>query len=248
MLRLSGHVLRGISVRNDTTGIKNILYHVKDQHWRSEITHCNVPMLCETTKRNASNKPSPKGPSKAPPIYPHGGKAYKLSEYRKYSPFHYPGQSTAEWVVARLDDLVNWGRKGSIWPLTFGLACCALEMMHYAAPRYDMDRYGMVFRGTPRQTDVIIVAGTVTNKMAPILRKTYDMMPDPKWVVSMGSCANGGGYYHYTYSTVRGCDRIVPVDIYVPGCPPTAEALLYAMLQLQRKVKRMQVVQNWYRH
>ncbi|CAG9789121.1 unnamed protein product [Diatraea saccharalis] len=114
--------------------------------------------------------------------------------------------------------------------------------------RYDMDRFGMVFRGTPRQTDVIIVAGTVTNKMAPIFRKTYDLMPEPRWVVSMGSCANGGGYYHYTYSTVRGCDRIVPVDIYVPGCPPTAEALLYGMLQLQKKVKRMRVVQVWYRH
>ncbi|XP_061384622.1 NADH-quinone oxidoreductase subunit B 2-like isoform X3 [Danaus plexippus] len=157
-------------------------------------------------------------------------------------------RSTVEWVVARADDILNWGRKNSLWPLTFGLACCALEMMHYAGPRYDMDRFGMVFRGTPRQTDVIIVAGTVTNKMAPILRKTYDLMPDPKFVVSMGSCANGGGYYHYTYSTVRGADRIIPVDIYVPGCPPSAEALLYAMLQLQKKVKRMRMVQTWYRH
>ncbi|KOB77570.1 NADH-ubiquinone oxidoreductase 20 kDa subunit [Operophtera brumata] len=181
-------------------------------------------------------------------VPPHGAKAPTLGENRKYSPFHFPGQSRGEWVVARLDDILNWGRKNSIWPLTFGLACCALEMMHYAAPRYDMDRYGMVFRGTPRQTDVIIVAGTVTNKMAPILRKTYDMMPEPRWVVSMGSCANGGGYYHYTYATVRGCDRIVPVDIYVPGCPPTAEALLYAMLQLQKKVKRMRILQVWYRH
>ncbi|XP_037294128.1 LOW QUALITY PROTEIN: NADH dehydrogenase [ubiquinone] iron-sulfur protein 7, mitochondrial-like, partial [Manduca sexta] len=157
-------------------------------------------------------------------------------------------QTKAEWVLARADDILNWGRKNSLWPLTFGLACCALEMMHYAGPRYDMDRFGMVFRGTPRQTDVIIVAGTVTNKMAPVFRKTYDLMPDPKWVVSMGSCANGGGYYHYTYSTVRGMDRIVPVDIYVPGCPPTAEALLYGMLQLQKKVKRMKSLQMWYRH
>ncbi|KAL0869381.1 hypothetical protein ABMA27_007622 [Loxostege sticticalis] len=185
---------------------------------------------------------------KHPPVPPHQNKADVPGEFRKYSPFHYPGQSKGEWVVARLDDLLNWGRKNSIWPLTFGLACCALEMMHYAAPRYDMDRYGMVFRGTPRQTDVIIVAGTVTNKMAPILRKTYDMMPEPRFVVSMGSCANGGGYYHYTYSTVRGCDRIIPVDIYVPGCPPTAEALLYGMLLLQKKIKRMRVVQVWYRH
>ena len=106
---------------------------------------------------------------------------------------------------------------GSIWPLTFGLACCAVEMMHIAAPRYDMDRFGVVFRASPRHADVIIVAGTVTNKMAPALRKVYDQMPDPKWVISMGSCANGGGYYHYSYSVVRGCDRIIPVDIYVPG-------------------------------
>ncbi|XP_064073982.1 NADH-quinone oxidoreductase subunit B 2-like [Vanessa tameamea] len=185
---------------------------------------------------------------KKPPVNLHGSKSYKVGEKRRYSPFHYKGQSKAEWVVARIDDILNWGRRGSLWPLTFGLACCALEMMHYAGPRYDMDRFGMVFRGTPRQTDVIIIAGTVTNKMAPILRKTYDLMPEPRFVVSMGSCANGGGYYHYTYSTVRGADRIIPVDIYVPGCPPTAEALLYGMLQLQKKVKRMRICQTWYRH
>ncbi|VVC87669.1 NADH-quinone oxidoreductase subunit B 2-like [Leptidea sinapis] len=187
-------------------------------------------------------------PKKNVYVYPNTTPTYKVGENRRYSPFHWKKQSTAEWVVARVDDILNWGRKGSLWPLTFGLACCALEMMHYAASRYDMDRFGMVFRGTPRQTDVIIVAGTVTNKMAPILRKTYDMMPEPRFVVSMGSCANGGGYYHYTYSTVRGADRIIPVDIYVPGCPPTAEALLYAMLQLQKKVKRMRLAQTWYRH
>lgn len=110
-------------------------------------------------------------------------------------------------------------------------------MMHAAASRYDMERFGMVFRASPRQSDVMIVAGTLTNKMAPALRKVYDQMPEPRWVVSMGSCANGGGYYHYSYSVVRGCDRIVPVDIYVPGCPPTAEALLYGLLQLQKKIK-----------
>lgn len=161
---------------------------------------------------------------------------------------HFRKQSNwADWTVARLDDVLNWGRKGSIWPLTFGLACCAVEMMHIAAPRYDMDRYGVVFRASPRQADVIIVAGTLTNKMAPALRKVYDQMPEPRWVISMGSCANGGGYYHYSYSVVRGCDRIIPVDIYVPGCPPTAEALLYGILQLQKKVKRMKTLQMWYR-
>lgn len=166
---------------------------------------------------------------------------------RGYSPFGTNQSSMVEWSVARLDDLLNWGRKGSLWPLTFGLACCAVEMMHIAAPRYDMDRYGVVFRASPRQADVIIVAGTLTNKMAPALRKVYDQMPEPRWVISMGSCSNGGGYYHYSYSVVRGCDRIIPVDIYVPGCPPTAEALLYGILQLQKKVKRMKTLQMWYR-
>ena len=122
--------------------------------------------------------------------------------------------------------------------MSFGLACCAVEMMHCAAGRYDMARFGMeVFRPSPRQADLMIVAGTLTNKMAPALRKVYDQMPDPKWVISMGSCANGGGYYHYSYSVVRGCDRIVPVDIYVPGCPPTAEALMYGLIQLQNKIR-----------
>jgi len=168
------------------------------------------------------------------------------TEYKPYSPFQ-DTSSKGEYVVARLDDLLNWGRKGAIWPLTFGLACCAVEMMQCAAARYDIDRFGIIFRASPRQADVMIVAGTLTNKMAPCLRKVYDQMCEPRWVISMGSCANGGGYYHYSYSVVRGCDRIVPVDIYVPGCPPTAEALLYALLQLQRKIKKMKTLQMWYR-
>lgn len=157
-----------------------------------------------------------------------------------------PGQK-AEFVLAKVDDIFNWARKGSLWPLTFGLACCAVEMMHIAAPRYDMDRFGVVFRAAPRQADCVIVAGTVTNKMAPALRRVYDQMLHPKWVISMGSCANGGGYYHYSYSVVRGCDRVIPVDIYVPGCPPTAEALMYGILQLQKKIMRIDSAQMWYR-
>ena len=109
--------------------------------------------------------------------------------------------------------------------------------MHLSTPRYDQDRLGIIFRASPRQSDVMIVAGTLTNKMAPALRQVYDQMPDPRWVISMGSCANGGGYYHYSYSVTRGCDRIVPVDIYVPGCPPTSEALMYGIFQLQKKVR-----------
>ena len=135
---------------------------------------------------------------------------------KPYSPFQ-DTSNAVEYALARTDDLVNWARKSSLFPLTFGLACCAVEMMHIAAPRYDMHRFGVVFRASPRQADCIIVAGTLCNKMAPALRRVYDQMMEPKWVISMGSCANGGGYYHYSYSVVRGCDRIVPVDIYVPG-------------------------------
>ena len=132
---------------------------------------------------------------------------------------------------------MNWARRGSLWPMTFGLACCAVEMMQTSMPRYDLERFGAAPRASPRQSDVMIVAGTLTNKMAPALRKVYDQMPEPRYVISMGSCANGGGYYHYSYSVVRGCDKIVPVDIYVPGCPPSAEALLYGIMQLQKKIR-----------
>ncbi|WP_341475834.1 NADH-quinone oxidoreductase subunit B family protein [Zavarzinia aquatilis] len=145
-------------------------------------------------------------------------------------------------LVTNLDSLVNWARTGSLWWMTFGLACCAVEMMHSSMPRYDMERFGVAPRASPRQSDVMIVAGTLTNKMAPAMRKVYDQMSEPRWVISMGSCANGGGYYHYSYSVVRGCDRIVPVDVYVPGCPPTAEALLYGILQLQKKIRRTQTI------
>ncbi|MCL7021586.1 hypothetical protein MKW94_005266 [Papaver nudicaule] len=134
-------------------------------------------------------------------------------------------------VTTTADKLINWTRTGSLWPMTFGLACCAVEMMHAGAARYDLDRFGVVFRPSPRQSD-----------MAPALRRVYDQMAEPRWVISMGSCANGGGYYHYSYSVVRGCDRIVPVDVYVPGCPPTAEALVYGVIQLQAKIRRTNTI------
>ena len=147
-------------------------------------------------------------------------------------------------ILTSTDDVINWARTGSLMWMTFGLACCAVEMMQFSMPRYDSERFGFAPRASPRQSDVMIVAGTLTNKMAPALRKVYDQMPEPRYVISMGSCANGGGYYHYSYSVVRGCDRIVPVDIYVPGCPPTAEALLYGFLMLQRKIRRTGTIER----
>ena len=148
------------------------------------------------------------------------------------------------WLVTKTDRLIQWARTGSLMWCQFGLACCGVEMIHAFMARYDLDRFGSFPRASPRQSDVMIVAGTLCNKMAPALRKVYDQMAEPRWVISMGSCANGGGYYHYSYSVVRGCDRIVPVDIYVPGCPPTAEALVYGVLQLQKKIRRTGTIER----
>ena len=145
-------------------------------------------------------------------------------------------------LLTTTEDIINWARNGNLHWMTFGLACCAVEMMQTSMPRYDLERFGTAPRASPRQSDLMIVAGTLTNKMAPALRKVYDQMAEPRWVISMGSCANGGGYYHYSYSVVRGCDRIVPVDVYVPGCPPTAEALIYGIIQLQQKIRRTQTI------
>jgi len=148
------------------------------------------------------------------------------------------------YILASADQLITWARTGSLMWMTFGLACCAVEMMQANMPRYDLERFGFAPRASPRQSDVMIVAGTLCNKMAPALRKVYDQMPEPRYVISMGSCANGGGYYHYSYSVVRGCDRIIPVDVYVPGCPPTAEALVYGIMLLQRKIRRTGTIER----
>ena len=139
-------------------------------------------------------------------------------------------------LTARLEDVVRWGRRNSVFPATFGLACCALEMMAAGAAHYDLARYGMeVFRASPRQADLMIVAGRVSQKMGPVLRKIYDQMPEPKWVISMGVCASSGGFYR-AYHVTQGIDEIIPVDVYVPGCPPTPEELIFAIMELQKKI------------
>ena len=145
-------------------------------------------------------------------------------------------------LLTTLDRAVSWARTQSMWPATFGLACCAIEMMATGAGTYDLARWGMeLFRASPRQSDLMIVAGRVSQKMAPVLRTVYDQMPEPKWVISMGVCASAGGMFT-NYAVVQGVDTIVPVDIYVPGCPPTAEALLYGVIQLQNKIKRTNTI------
>ncbi len=144
----------------------------------------------------------------------------------------------ANMAIVPLDAAVNWARESSIWPMTFGLACCAIEMMAVGAPKFDLDRFGAgAFRATPRQADLMIVAGTVVYKMAPRVKRLYEQMPDPKFVMAMGACTVGGGpYYKFGYHVVKGVDKIIPVDIYVPGCPPRPEALLDAIFRLQEKI------------
>jgi NADH-quinone oxidoreductase subunit B len=166
-----------------------------------------------------------------------------MAELEKLKETNFPGQvypvAGADVVTTKLDDIINWARANSLWPLTFATSCCGIEMMSVASAKYDFSRFGFeVARATPRQADVIIIAGTIVNKMAPVLKRLYDQMPDPKYVIAMGACAiSGGPFFYNTYSVVKGADHIIPVDVYIAGCPPRPEALLHALITLQQKIK-----------
>jgi NADH-quinone oxidoreductase subunit B len=166
-------------------------------------------------------------------------KSMKNEDFRDNDTLEIFKQSGGNILMTTIDNLIDWGRSNSVWPLTFATSCCGIEMMAAGASRYDFSRFGIeVYRASPRQADVIVVAGTIVHKMAPVLKRLYDQMADPKYVIAMGACAcSGGPFYYNSYSVVRGVDHVIPVDVYIPGCPPRPEALLYGVMQLQRKMK-----------
>jgi NADH-quinone oxidoreductase subunit B len=166
-------------------------------------------------------------------------KSMKYEDFKDNETLELLNKSGSNILLTTIDNIINWGRSNSIWPLTFATSCCGIEMMATGAPKHDFARFGVeVYRATPRQADVIVVAGTIVHKMAPVLKRLYEQMADPKYVIAMGACAvSGGPFYYNSYTIVRGVDQIIPVDVYVPGCPPRPESLLYGIMQLQRKIK-----------
>jgi NADH-quinone oxidoreductase subunit B len=173
-------------------------------------------------------------------------KSMKYEEFEDNESLELLKKSGGNVFLTSIDSVLNWGVSNSIWPLTFATSCCGIEMMAAGAPRHDFARFGIeVYRASPRQADVVVIAGTINHKMAPILKRLYDQMPDPKYVIAMGACAiSGGPFYYNSYSVVRGVDHVIPVDVYVPGCPPRPEALLYGVMQLQRKIKGDSIFQQ----
>jgi len=166
-------------------------------------------------------------------------KSFKYDEFKDNEGLEAFNKHDNNFFVSTLDDLINWGRSSSIWPLTFATSCCGIEMMAAGAARHDFARFGIeVYRATPRQADVIVVAGTVVHRMAPVLKRLYDQMSEPKYVIAMGACAiSGGPFFYNSYHVIRGVEHVIPVDVYIPGCPPRPEALIYGVMQLQRKIK-----------
>src|SRR2546429_2267830 len=246
-LRHAGRLSLPVGAHPETARAERVLGHGGLHRHRGTRLDLCVP------RGNSGVEVKPPIPQVPAPVW---GDIKDLQEWEKYHQERQDGDKTSEtlasiadaihhmpggWiVVTTTEKIFNWARSSSIWPVTFGLACCAIEMMATFASRFDVERFGMVPWASPRHSDLMIVSGTVTIKMAPMLKRIYDQMPDPKRVVSMGSCANSGGPFRHGYHVVKGVDRVVPVDVYVPGCPPTPDSLMYGLLKLQTQVDEFQ--------